>query len=226
MKFDDPEKSLQFRSVSASNEPGAGGGDAAFHGHGVTGEETQQKRVRRFYEMVARDLPHRFPHRNAPLVLFGPESEIGHYRQANHYEHLLDDAIVHNPSSLSRDALEERVQEWIDAQSATRECSLLEDFAAARAQGQGSDSLAEISRAAVQGRVGTLFVRPGVQRFGTRDAATGELDVRGERKAGDEELVDAVATAAALSGAHVHFLRDPAEKAFSLDEPAAAIYRY
>lgn len=222
-EFDDPEKSLQSRSVSASNLPGPGGGDVAFHGHGLTGDEVRAKRVRRFFERVEDGLPGHFDDRERPLVLLGPDSEVGLYREVNHYPHLCRDDIRFNASGLSRDELRRMVCEWVALRDAEVVRAEIDDLNAHLAQGLASCRLEEVVKAASDGRVATLLAKPGEYRYGVLDRAEDRVEIHDERQRGDEEFVGMAAGFVMATGGKVVYL-DEAE--LPEGAPVAAVFRY
>jgi hypothetical protein len=64
MKYDDPEKSLQHRSV--------GGNNTAYHGHFISGDEEHNKKIQRFFEMIDHELPNQLPDPNRPSFFLAP----------------------------------------------------------------------------------------------------------------------------------------------------------
>lgn len=224
MRYDDPEKSLQFRRVSSSNLPGPGGGEVAFHGHGLTGQENRKKKVRRFFEMVSSELTRNLGNGGGlPLVLCGPEFEVGYFRQVCRHPHLCEDTIMLNPSSLPA-GVEETIRGWIGERNADfrREaCQRLEEQIS---RGHASVKLKEVVGAAVQGRIDSLFVHPECRRFGRLDSQSGEVTLHQEWEPGDADLVAEAAVAAAGTGSRIHCL-EPSE-ILPEDAPLAGIFRY
>lgn len=223
MTFDDPEKSLQNRRVSSSNLPGPGGGDVVFHGHGVTGDETRSKRIRRFFEKVDDGLAANLRDREGPLVLLGPDDEIGLYREVNHYPHLCEEHIHFNASNLKRDDLEGMIREWVADRANEGLAEKLGNFREARAQGRGSSDAVEVIKAAADGRVAAIFLMEGEYRYGVNDRETDRVELRDEREPGDEELLGAAAAAVASAGGEVHFV-GPDD--WNGEDLPAAIFRY
>ncbi len=220
MATDDPEKSLQFRSVSSSNLPGEGGGTAAFHGHGITGDETRRKRAKRFFEQLDNGV-RATAGDNVPLVLCGPDDEIGLYREVNHHPKLSHEAIRFNASNLDRDELHRRMREWVIERDDALVEESLGNLQEGLAKAEAVDEIGEIVRSAKNGRIAVLFVETGARLYGIGDE-TGAI-VHDSPQPGDEELLGRAAHQVASQGGRVHFL-DPGRLANG--SKAAAILRY
>jgi len=224
MRFDDPEKSLQQRSVTSSNLPGSGGGDVAFHGHGVTGDETRQKKIRRFFEQIDKGLPASFEDREMPLVLCGSEAEVGLFHEVNHFPHLVETPLDFNPSNLSHEAIGEKIREWIAERDVESRRTLLDDLQAGLGRDLATTDFEKVAEAAVEGRIARFYFQEGTHRFGSRNADTGTITVHPERKPGDAELVAEVAAAAVGTGSEIACF--PADEPLPDNAPVAALFRY
>lgn len=223
MRFDDPEKSLQQRSASTPS-PGQEG-SAMYHGHGVTGDEEKKIKIRRFFEMINHHLAPVLAADAIPLVLFGPASECGFYRQVNSYHGLEESEIHLNPSSLSDQELHEKLRGEVANRSVAAVQQAIETFQQAKATGQGSADLAELFSATVQGKLDTLMVTPGEPIYGVSHPESGQVEIHSERHSGDEDLLESLATATALQGGKVMFLEDSVD-GLPDDARVAGVYRY
>ncbi|GAA5482978.1 hypothetical protein [Haloferula sargassicola] len=221
MATDDPEKSLQQRTVSSSNLGGEGGATTAFHGHGITGDETRRKRARRFFEQVENGVRATIGKLELPLVLFGPDDEVGLYRSLNHHPKLCPGDIRFNASHLDRGRLDTMIRDWMAERDAAQRTKNLESLHAGLAKGGALDRIDEIVRAADNGRVSTLFLQTGARRFGVVDAEG--ATVHPQPEPGDEELLGRAVRTVASQGGDIHFL---AADAMPDGRPAAALLRF
>lgn len=224
MKFDDPERSLQNRTVSWSNLPGPDGGTIAFYAHGVTGDETRKRKARRFFEMVDNGLAGNFSNRETPLLLLGPDDEVGLYRQVNHYPHLCEDDLRFSASNLSGDRLEAMICEWIANRENAQKMERVTDLRDALGQGPASNDLGEVLKAALDGRIASLFLREGETRYGVGHRNADCVELHEARKAGDDELLDLAATSVATTSGEVRFVGGNGD--LGGDSPVAAVMRY
>ncbi|MBK1835146.1 hypothetical protein [Roseibacillus ishigakijimensis] len=224
MKFDDPEKSLQYHATAA---PARGGTEVTYHGHGVTTESTKQKKIQRFYEMVQEGLPKNLPHAEMKVVLCADRATAGHFREVVNWENLSPDVIDENVSNLRDPELVAKLCSWMEEQDRRQRLEHYARFRELLALGQGSQDFADIVFAARMGKVETLFVREGAQRFGRLSESDGRVEVHAERHPGDYELVNQAACETALAEGAVHFI-SAHDVASPLPEGEAigAIYRY
>ncbi len=224
MKYDDPEKSLQHHSAGSS--PGGEGKlDSIHHGQGGANDSAKTKNVRRYMEMVDKSLADNFPDHTTPLVLFGPDSEVGHFREICSYPHLHEDDIRFNPSNQSDEELNNRMLNWVGEQAKADAAGALETLQSQIAQNLGSSDFDEVIKSAFTGRVETLFVKKGATRYGTYDEERHAVSSHANAtpEADDDELIEAAVMRTAAAGGRVRYLGDD-----ELPKGAdiAAIYRY
>lgn len=204
MKYDDPEESLQNRSISS----GAG---TAFHGQGGTGDETKKKKIQRFFEMLDQGLMDKIADLNQPLVLLGPEQEVGIFKKVCKYPHLCEDPISINPSSLSREELEATIQKAGEKQADCERSEALEDFRASLPHQKASIDPAEVIKSAMHGKVADLFVVDGAEVYGRFDKDTAETHINPSREPGDYDLVHRAAFNTAEKGGRVFFIAESSQ---------------
>ena len=229
MRFDDPEKSLQFHTSEVTQSPGAGEGsnEAMFHGHGVTGDETREKKIQRFFEMLDKDLQRNLPDLNTPLYLFGLEKEVGLFRRACSYNHLAEESIDYGSANLSEGALEKKIQDFVSDRAGQQRTAELESLDAHLAAATGSTAVDEIVKAAKAGKIETLFIAEGASAFGCYDAQKHAVlveespDKDGSGSA--ENLFETAAIETFQAGGTVHYF-DAGEMPDEVK--CAAIFRY
>lgn len=226
MKFDDPEKSLQFRGVSGSVSPHRGGGQAAFHGQGVTNDDNRKRKIQRFFEQVDNAVTRQWSGEGRPLLLVGSENVVGIYRQVNHHPNLCEEAIVEDFNDRSRDEFRDRLLAWAREREIERQRNDLGRLQEFLAKNLASAEVSTIAKAAADGRIETLFAIPGPRHYGTLDRDKDEVTIHDEPRTEDDDLTEAILTMAALSGAKIHFLETPAEAHLPQDSSLAAIFRF
>jgi len=206
-KDDDPEKTLQHHS--SGNSTGAGGKvDAVHHGQGGGTDDTKSKSIRRYLEMIDKNLPNHFDDLSISLVLFGQDSEVGHYREVNSYPHLHEDDIRFNPSHQSEDELEKRILDWVREQAAIDVKNSIESLHSHVGQDQGSADFREVIKAAFTGRVDTLFVKKGATHYGTYDPDSHTVTSHDGDTVGteDNELIEEAVMQTSVAGGSVRYL--------------------
>jgi hypothetical protein len=220
LRYDDLEKERTMHVA------GRGGRSApvVFHGHGIGGE-VDRVLVERFVRQVDDGVLGVLRQERAPLVLAGVGTLRAMYEDVTRYRHVLAEGIDGNPEHLRPEELHERA--WVIVEPIfEREREAAEaGFHERRAKG-GAGTAGDVPEAVVaahDGRVASVFVPLGIQRWGTFDASSRTVDVHEEREPGDEDLLDraAVLTLEASGAAYaVPLERMPAAR------DVAAVLRY
>ncbi|MAS96659.1 MAG: hypothetical protein CMO55_26005 [Verrucomicrobiales bacterium] len=224
MKYDDPEKSLQFHTVSQSNATGAGGGDVSFHGHGGAGDENQDRQIDRYFELVAGGLPQELPDRKTPLIVLGPDHERSRYREKNRYENLSMEEISLNPSSKKAPELFASIRERIDEIEAEKLKEEISELSDQIALGTASDDIEEIARASLEGRIKAVYAKEGAVKYGKVDMESLQVESAGSKDESDTDLVAFSIRKAESTGARIISL--PEDVALPEDSEIAAQFRY
>lgn len=219
LQWDDPERQLQFHTSTGARSNGRA---AVFHGHG-TGTDDAKTNIRRYFEQVAAGIDGILAEETAPLVLAGVDYLLPIYRDVSTYPHLLDTAVTGNPDELSEADLHEATWPLVEPRFAREQRAAANRYRQLAGTAQASDHLDEVLSAAHQGRVETLFVALGRQRWGQFDAAGQRSQIHGEPRPGDEDLLDLAAVQTLLQSGVVYAV-DSAQMPAA--EDVAAIFRY
>jgi hypothetical protein len=223
LRFDDPQRQTQYRTISSVQSRFAGGRQpAVFHSHGV-GTDEAKTNILRYFQQVDRALHSVLKDDPVPLVLAGVGYLLPIYRQANRYPHLVEGDVPTNPDDLSPDELRRRAWQTVEPLFHEGRRRALDAFSQLDGTGRTSKDLSEIILAAVDGRVEALFLQEGAQQWGTLDRASRTVKSREQRAPGDEDLLDLAAVRTFSQGGRVFTLQAeemPAKK------PFAALFRY
>jgi Bacterial archaeo-eukaryotic release factor family 7 len=222
LKYDDPEKQLQFHTGTAA--PGTGLRAPIYHGHAVGVNDTKPNLLR-YFRTVDASLHPVLREEQAPLVLAGVDYLLPIYREANTYPHLADVEITGSPENLSLRALHAQAWEL-----------LRPHFDAAREQArsryrqltgsgssQASSNLRDVLPAAHAGRVESLFVALGLQRWGSFSPVDRSVEIHEVAETGDVDLLDLAAVHTFVNRGVAYPLR-PDEMPDGAE--AAAVFRY
>ena len=110
LKYDDPEKQLQFQT--ATGPPGSGGHrPAMFHSHAV-GSDVEKTNLLRYFQQVEQGVQAVLKNEAAPLVVASVEYLLPIYKEVNSYPHLLNQGITGNPEILRPAELHEQAWAW------------------------------------------------------------------------------------------------------------------
>jgi hypothetical protein len=219
LKFDDIEKQLQLHSVGQGGE---GGRTAVFHGHG-TGSEEEKARLTPYFRQIDHGLREILRDERAPLVLAGVEYFFPIYKSVNSYAHLISRGIPGNPDTLKPQALHEKALRIVEPTFQEHLSGVSAQYQQARLSGRASRDVKPVVLAAYQGRIESLIVGVGVQRWGRFDEQTGAVEERAKAIPGDVDLLDLAAIQTILRGGAVYAV-EPGE--VPENAPLAAVFRF
>ena len=215
LKYEDPERQIQYHSGDPGNSP-------VYHGQGA-GNDDNNDEVRRFLQQVDRGLQEAFGKENTPLILAGVESLLSIYRETNSYNNLLEKGVTGNPENVATSDLHQQAWAVIEPHlTAARKQKLAEFQELSQTTDTASSQLEEIVAGAANGQVDTLFLLKDVQKFGKYDPQTSKVEVSNSDDEGID-LIDFTATKTYLQGGKVYILE--AEE-MPNDNFIAAIFRY
>ncbi len=197
----------------------------SFHGQGSPDRDKYQRDLEQFFYAIDRGL-HKYLHnKRAPLVLAGVEHLFPGYREANSYQHLVEEGIAGNPELLKPEELQAKAWEIVEPLFLKEQQEAIEHYKELTATERTSTNLKEVVPAAYYGRVEQLFVAVGVQQWGIFNpgVSTATVDIHSDAELGDEDLLDAAAVHTLVNGGTVYAV-DPEKVP---DEAAlAAVFRY
>lgn len=222
LRFDEFLKQHQFHT----NAPPVhqGGHRAAIHHAHSADEDDKDDMLVRYFQQVDKGIMEVLQNEQAPLVLAGVEHLLPRYRQANSYQHLVEEAVTGNPEEFSPEELHRQAWQVVSPyfeQNRQKAIALYNELV--NNSGQASGALEEVVAAAYYGRVGTLFVALGVERWGRFNPATSELHLHPTQQPGDEDLIDAAAIQTLLNSGKVYAVE---QENVPGGGPVAAIFRY
>jgi hypothetical protein len=213
LEFEDPERQLQSHSV--------GGGDVAFHGHGVGGE-VERDAIERFLRAVDRGVIDALGDVRDPLVLACIDSYLPIYRSVTRYPNVANEAIAGNAEHRSVAELHRAAWQIVQPQIAATTDAAIARYQSAVGTGNTADTILEVLAAARDGRVAQLFVAGGAPMWGRIDEH-GNISVAQARSISDEDLVDrSVFETLAHNGEVI--VTDP--DALGVNTVVAAVLRY
>ena len=197
LRFDDREPQLQSH---ASSRTGGGNVVATFHGQGA-GKDAKRVDLARFLRAVDTGFREIVGNVSAPLVLAGVDEVISHYRKVSGYHHIVAGHVSGNPQQTSVRELHE--QAWPLVQPLLDANQRREHDAVSSGSVPTLTSLAAVVGAASEGRVASLFVQQGVQRWGNYDSERRATEVHDPRLPGDRDLLDIAAVETLGHGGNV-----------------------
>ena len=213
LEFKPPDHDLENRSAAGAS---IGALRGVRFGTG-SGRETQQTYLADFYKAVDRGVRERLNGTNAPLVLAGVHEDSSIYAMANTYPNLLSNHLPGEPAGATEELSSEAVEQayWIIRsdfveKSKARLMEMKERLSPARF----SVHLEDVLRAAMDGRVDSLYIDETARRMGV---------VAGRANWGEEDLLNRAAIETILHGGSVFSL--PTDH-MPDGMPVAAIFRW
>ncbi len=220
LKYDEFQKQTSWHGQRSAQVRKREGG--IMHGHGAGADESNNE-VLRFLRDVDRGLKNIIGNDNIPLTLACVESLPPIYKSANTYPHLLDEWISGNPDNLTPNEIHEQAWKLIEPHFRKAEAEAMAKFSALTGTGKTSSDLNKVVEAAINGRVDTLFVALGIQRWGVYNSEKNAVEGHSERMPGDEDLLDLAAIQTFLNGGAVYAVDLDSVPG---DRNIAAIFRY
>jgi hypothetical protein len=158
-----------------------------------------------------------------PLILAALPEHHHLFHEVSHNPFLLADGVSVNPDSVPIDELRMLAWQFVEPRYQARLATLAEEFEQARSKQRGSDDLAQVAEAAVNGRVATLLIEADRQLAGRLDSATGRIDLAALSDPQVDDLLDDLGELVEKSGGQVMVV--PAER-IPGRTGLAATYRY
>lgn len=220
-----PKPAGSGRDAGGAGTPGAGtqAPAAMHHGHGGRSDEID-KDTKRFFQAVDQAL--REQHSvlgGLPLILASLPEYHGEFAKISSNKNLLERKIGKHPDSLEADELRELAWEAFKPEYTSRLEELIEQFGTAKAHENGSSDLAEIGKAIVENKVGTLLIDADKKVPGTYDPEFGKIEESSLNEPAADDLLDDLAEAAFRKGADLVIV--PSDD-MPVDSGIAAIYRF
>lgn len=214
LRYDDPEKQLQFHS--------AGGSQPVYHGQGV-GTDDEKVNIERFFHKVNDALKDRLNGESAPLVIASVEYLQPIYKDANSYPNLLDEGVHGNPDDAQPDEL--RKAAWAKVAELVEQShqEALAQYQALKDSQKSSDRIEHIIAAAHRGQVDTLFVLENAHYWGSFEPTSGKTEAQNQSDTDSEDLLNFAAVQTFVQGGNVYLL--PSAE-MPTPGAVAAIYRY
>lgn len=224
LQYDETAKEGQFRiSTYKGGTNNAAQQAGSFHGQGSPDRDQHQKDILEFCHAINRGVQKYLNTKRGPLVLAGLEQMISMYREANSYQHLVDESIDEKPEILTPDDLHSRSWAIVEPMFAQTQQDAIEHYRELTATGKTSTDVKESVAAAYYGRIEQLFVAVGLQQWGSFDPQANAVILHPEAEPGDEDLLNSAAIQTLLNGGTVYAV-EPEDVPDAA--PLAAVFRY
>lgn len=218
------DEELAEPHITVASYGGTGQGTAPMH-HGDGGKSDRAHvDAERFFRVVDRAvLEYHSRPSGLPLILATLPEHHQLFRQISRNPFLMAEGLEINPDVLQPDELREQAWHIVEPQYQARWTALAGEFAAAKSHRQGSDDLAQVAKAAAEGRIATLLIESGRQIAGRIDGVTGQVEAADLSNPHVDDLLDDLGELVEKMGGRVIVV--PAEQ-MPGRTGLAAIYRY
>lgn len=220
LEIDGIERPHQYHSHIAGVSGKGSNGTAIYHGHGGP-EDRAKKDALRFFQLVDREVTQNLRGQNAPLVLACVGYLAPLYESANSYRYLIKGKIPGSPDRWEEEELRDLAWKLVEPHFRQHKRDAWEQFQQEVGKDRASADLDTVVLAASDGRVQSLFLARGEERWGHVDKA-GRSVYMAENERKGLELLDYATTESIRNGGEV-FLFDSLP---DTDSPVAATFRY
>jgi len=213
-RFDIHEKHLHSRP--------SGPGAVAFHGQGDAGDDNI-KYIENFLKQVENGVTKYMKNQSEPLILAGVGEITSIYKKINHYNGLYENTVKGNTDEKNDKQIRKEAWKLIKPHL----LRVIEDEKERYSDLMGSEKVStnieEVVKAAQYGKVETLFLPIGQNRWGKYDPENDQVLINGNRLDGDYDLFNYAATHTLTKKGQVFALDGEEMPDYS---SIAAIFRY
>jgi len=219
LKYDYAEKHLHYHT---NNHQKNGNSDSIYHGIGG-GTDDSKNNILQFFRMIDNALQRYFKNDKTPVILFAVDYLHPIYSTANSLDNYVKEGIKGNPDEISANEILNQSKEYMNPYFQKEEKQTLDSFDTYHAYGNTSVELEDISPAAVNGRVDTLFIPEEMQHWGIYEEMTAKVIDTEENNPASEDLYELAAVHTILKDGRVFM--EKAER-MPLGTEIAAVLRY
>lgn len=220
LKYDDPEKQVQFHTRAPEGSDGYRA--AISYGHGDENYE-EKENLRRYAQEIDKSLIKTIGNTGAPLVFAGVDYLFPIFRDTSRYQGLADKPLEGNPESLRDEKLQEMAWKKVEPMFQKEKNRALARYHELCGTGKTSTDLEEVALGARNGRVEILFVATGVRLHGTIDHTNNSLKLNTGSESAGEDILDYAACQTYLQGGSVYPVSPPEVPG---EHHIAAVFRY
>lgn len=202
---------------------GGAGGTPMFHGQGGRKAEIEID-TERYFRYVEKFVLDNFSNEmKLPLVLVALDEHQGSFRNISKNQYLLKEGVNKDPEALPTKEIGKLSWEKMEPLYLNKTKELVERFGLQKSKKSASEDLAEIARAALEGRVGTLMIESDRIEPGRVNRETGEIEMDDLDNPKVDDIMDDLGEMVLKSQGEVVVL--PKER-MPVETGIAAIFRY
>jgi hypothetical protein len=154
---------------------GGTGNTAMYYGQGEKQDE-DDKDTEKFFRYVDHFIFENYSKESKlPLILISLKENHSQFSKISNNQYLLEEGIDFSFESLDMEQLQNKVMEFINELNEKKKNVLIENYVSAEAESMGISDLAQIVKAAYEGRVETIFIEENRIIAGKIDRSVGKI---------------------------------------------------
>ncbi len=197
--FDYKEKALQFRTQ------GEGGEKTQFHGHGGS-ERDEKTEIKQFFRAVDQGLREYLVKENLPLVVYCQDYLFPIYKDANTYNHLVDEVIPGNPNDSDLLGIHKKALEIMESHLHDSRNEKIEKYKELSSTENTTSAISDIIPAVYQGKVDTLFIENRTEVWGDYNENNMQVEFADNNENGSVSLLNLAAKKTIEMGGKVYLV--------------------
>ncbi len=197
--FDYKEKALQFRTQ------GEGGEKTQFHGHGGS-ERDEKTEIKQFFRAVDQGLKEYLVKENLPLVVYCQDYLFPIYKDANTYNHLVDEVIPGNPNDSDLLGIHKKALEIMESHLHDSRNEKIEKYKELSSTENTTSAISDIIPAVYQGKVDTLFIENRTEVWGDYNENNMQVEFADNNENGSVSLLNLAAKKTIEMGGKVYLV--------------------
>ncbi len=197
--FDYKEKALQFRTQ------GEGGEKTQFHGHGGS-ERDEKTEIKQFFRAVDQGLREYLVKENLPLVVYCQDYLFPIYKDANTYNHLVDEVIPGNPNDSDLLGIHKKALEIMESHLHDSRNEKIEKYKELSSTENTTSAISDIIPAVYQGKVDTLFIENRTEVWGDYNENNMQVEFADNNENGSISLLNLAAKKTIEMGGKVYLV--------------------
>lgn len=202
---------------------GGAGGTPMFHGQGGRKDEIEID-TERYFRYIDKFIIDNFSNRmKLPLILVALDEHQGEFRNISKNKFLLHQKVSKDPEALPREEIRKLTWDKMEPLYLRKTQDLIDRYGLQSSKFLGTGDLAEIAKAALEGKIDTLIIESGKVEPGRVNRKTGELERGDLDNPKLDDILDDLGEIALKSQSEVVVL--PKER-MPTDTGIAAIFRY
>jgi hypothetical protein len=225
LMIEDKQKNLGFQTMTQNTVAGTGGAErpAIHYGQGV--EDNKKEGILRYFQEVDQGVARTLEDESRPMVIAAVDYLIPIYQQANTYRNLLEEGVAGSPERQDLKELHSLAWKVVEPIFIRSQQEAIDRFNELHGQQNGLavSDLDSTVKAAIGGRVETLIVPLGFQKWGHYDPGTDSVRFDPRPTPDNEDMVNYAVVQTLLNSGNVYSL--PKEQ-FPRHAEVAAILRY